>query len=109
MYDKVFIYLIVVLNTCCQLMLIWRQNFPVGEKRKYCVCAVAIPVLVVLSMRLLIASGLIHGRVADQTPVEHHITTAASILLVAGPWLVTLAAIFSKKRKRTMVKIHSAE
>jgi hypothetical protein len=109
MFDQVFIYLIVALNTCCQLMLIWRQKFPAGGKRKFCVCAVAIPVLIMLSMRLLIAGGLIHGRVADQTPVEHFITTAASILLVAGPWLVTLAAIFSKKRQRPVITIHSAE
>jgi len=109
MYDKVFIYLIVALNTCCQLMLIWRQKFPAGVKRKYCVCAVAIPVLIMLSMRLLIVGGMIHGRVADQTSVEHHITTAASILLVAGPWLVTLAAIFSRKRQRTVIKFDPAK
>ncbi len=109
MYDKVFIYLIVALNTCCQLMLIWRQKFPPGVKRKYCAYAVAIPLVVMLSMRLLIAGGMIHGRVADQTPVERYITTAASILLIAGPWLVTLAAIFSKKRQRTVVKIPPAK
>ena len=109
MYDKVFIYLIVALNTCCQLMLIWRQKFPGGEKRKFCIYAVAIPVAVMVSMRLLIAGGMIHGRVADQSPTEHYITTAASILLIAGPWLVTLAAIFSKKRQRTVIKIHPAE
>jgi hypothetical protein len=103
MHDKVFIYLIVVLNTCCQLMLIWRLKFPAGEKKKFCVFAIAIPLVVMLSMRLLIAGGMIHGRVADQTPVEHYITMAASILLVSGPWLVTLAAIFSKKRLRTQI------
>jgi hypothetical protein len=109
MYDKVFIYLIVALNTGCQIMLIWRQKFPAGVKKNFCIYAVAIPVSVMLSMRLMIASGMIHGRVADQTPIEHYITTAASILLVAGPWLVTLAAIFSKKRQRTAIKIHSAD
>jgi hypothetical protein len=107
MYDQLFIYLIVALNTCCQLMLIWRQKFPAGEKRKYCVYAVAIPVLVMLSMRLLIASGMIHGRVADQTSVEQYITKSASILLIAGPWLVTIAAILTKMRNRVLLKKHA--
>ena len=108
MYDQLFIYLIVALNTCCQLMLIWRQNFTVGEKRKYCVCAVAIPVLVMLSMRLLIASGMIHGRVAEQSLVEQYITKCTSILLIAGPWLVTITAILTKMRNRVLLKKHAA-
>ncbi len=99
MSDQVFIYLIVALNTLVQLMLIGRLIFPAGGKRKYYLFAVAIPVLVMLSMRLLIAVGIIHGRVADQSAIEQHFTTAASILLMAGPWLVTLVAILDKQRK----------
>ena len=99
MSDQIFIYLIVALNTAVQLMLIGRLNFPAGGKRKYYLFAVAIPLLVMLSMRLLIAAGMIHARVADQSAIEQRITSATSILLMAGPWLVTLAAIFDKRRK----------
>ncbi|MGZ5091281.1 MAG: hypothetical protein ACXWCY_15070 [Burkholderiales bacterium] len=104
MSDQVFIYLIVALNTLVQLMLIGRLNFPAGGKRKYYVFAVAIPVLVMLSTRLLITGGMIHNRVADQSAIEQHVTTAASVLLMAGPWLVTLAAILDKQRKGWLVK-----
>ena len=107
MSDQVFIYLIVALNTFVQLMLIGRLNFPAGGKRKYYLFAVAIPVLVMLSTRLLIANGMIHSRVADQSAIEQHITSAASILLMAGPWLVTLAAILDKRRKGWMIKTHA--
>ena len=99
MPDQVFIYLIVALNTLAQVMLIRSLTFPPGGKRKYYVCAVAIPVLVMVTMRLLIAGGAIEGRVAEQSPFERYITTATSMLLLAGPWLVTLAEIFDKQRK----------
>jgi hypothetical protein len=104
MSDLALIYLIVALNILVQLMLIRRLNFPSGGKRKYYVFAVAIPVLVMVSMRLLTASGMIHSRVADQPPVEQCITAAASILLMSGPWLATLAAIVDKKRSGWMIK-----
>ena len=81
MLDQVFIYLIVALNTLAQIMLIRSLNFPLGGKRKYYVLAVAIPVLVMLSIRILIAVGIIEGRVAEQSALEQHVTTAASILL----------------------------
>ena len=108
MSDHVIIYLIVALNTFCQLMLIWRQKFPVGQRNRYCLWAVAIPLALMLSMRLLIASGMMHGRVADQSHLEHFITTATSMLLVAGPWFVTVAAIVSKRRQRAVLKMQSA-
>ena len=104
MSDLALIHLIVALNILVQLMLIGRLRFPSGGKRKYYVFAVAIPVLVLVSMRLLTASGMIHGRVADQPPVEQYITAAASIMLMFGPWLATLAAILDKKRSGWMIK-----
>jgi hypothetical protein len=104
MPDHVFIYLIVALNTLAQLMLIRSLNFPAGGKRKYYLLTVAIPLLVMLSVRLLIAVGILQGRVADQSTIEQHITTAASILLMAGPWLVTLAAILDKQRRGWLIK-----
>lgn len=100
MSDEMFIYLIVALNALIQIMVIWRLKFPTGGRGKYYLLAVAIPVFVIVSMRLLVASGMIHGRVADQTSMEQHVTTAAGILLIAGPWIATLAAFFDKKRNR---------
>jgi hypothetical protein len=108
MTDQVMIYMIVMLNTFCQLMLIWRQKFPVGQRNRYCAAAVAIPVVLILSMRLLIASGLIHGHLADQSFIEHLTTKAASFLLIAGPWFVTTTAIVSKRRKRILSKMRAA-
>jgi hypothetical protein len=109
MSDLTLIHLIVALNVVVQLMLIGRLKFPPGGRRKYYALAVAIPVLVILSMRLLVASGLIHSRVADQPPVEQFVTSAASILLLAGPCLVTLAAILDKRRSGWIVKTRNEE
>ncbi len=104
MSDEVFIYLIVALNMLVQIMLIWRLKFPAGGKWKYCLSVVAIPALVMASVRLAVAGGMIHGRVAEQSTIERWITSAASIMLVAGPWLVTLAAILNKKRRTSVAK-----
>jgi hypothetical protein len=57
-----------------------------------------------LTMRLLIASGAIHGLVAEQSPAEQFFTKGTSILLIAGPWLVTLAAILVKMKNSTLLK-----
>ena len=108
MTDQVIIYLIVALNTFCQLMLVWRQKFPAGQRNRYCLCAVAIPLVLMLSMRLLVAGGLIHGRVADQSRLEHFITTVTCMLLVAGPWFVTIAAVIAKRRQRAVLKMQTA-
>jgi hypothetical protein len=105
MPDQVLIYLIVALNVFCQLMLIRRQKVASSLKLKFCSLAVAIPVVIMLSMRLLIVSGTIHEYVVEQSPIEHYITKGASILLIAGPWLVTLAVIITRIRNR-MVSPH---
>jgi len=108
MSDHVIIYLIVALNSCCQLMLIWRQKFPAGTRNRYCLAAVAIPLFLMLSMRLLIAGGMIQGRVADQSQLEHFVTSITSMLLVAGPWFVTVAAVVNKRRQRTKAHVVAA-
>jgi hypothetical protein len=108
MPDQILIYLIVALNALCQVMLIWRQKLAPGVKWKYCSSAIAIPTLIMVAMRLFIAGGMIHGRVADQVPIERYITTIASILLLAGPWLVTLTTLFNRKRQ-SMVTIPTTE
>jgi len=105
MSDHVFIYLIVALNTICQIMLIRRQKLANNVKWKFCCLAAAIPGVIMLSMRLLIVSGTIHEYVAEQSLIEHSITKGASILLIAGPWLVTLAVILTRMRNR-MVSPH---
>jgi hypothetical protein len=107
MHDHVLIYLIVALNALCQLMLIWRQKLAAGEKWKYCSLAVAIPVVIMVSMRLMIASGTIHGRIAEQSLVEQFVTKGAGTLLIAGPWLVTVAVLLSKMRSRALLKKHA--
>jgi hypothetical protein len=108
MYDYLFIYLIVAFNTLCQLMLIWRQKLDSGVKWKFCSFAIAIPVVMMVSMRILIASGAIHGHVAEQSLFEQYLTKSASILLIAGPWLVTLAAIKAKMKTRALLKKQTA-
>ena len=100
MHDELFIYLIVALNALLQVMLIRRLSFPAGGRWKYQSWAVGIPVIVMLGMRLAIMAGTIHGRVADQSSAERLFTTAASIVLIAGPWLVTVAAIVRNRRQR---------
>jgi hypothetical protein len=107
MSDEVFIYLIVVLNILVQIMLIHSLRFPPGGRRNYYLCAVAIPVFVMGSTRLLIASGAIHSRVADQSMIEHLFTGAASILLMAGPWFVTLFAILDRRRRAWVKKLRA--
>jgi hypothetical protein len=100
MSDHVFIYLIVAFNSICQIMLIRRQKLASNVKWKFCCLAAAIPVVIMLSMRLLIVSGTIHEYVAEQSPIEHSITEGVSILLIAGPWLVTIAAILTRIKNR---------
>jgi hypothetical protein len=107
MPDEVFIYLIVALNALVQLMLIRQLKFPPGGRRKFYLSAVAIPVFIMLSTRLLIASGVIHSRVADQSAAEHMFTGAASILLMAGPWFVTLFAILDRRRRAWVKKLRA--
>jgi hypothetical protein len=107
MSDQIFIYFIVALNALVQLMLIWRLKFPVGGKGKYCALALAIPIVIMLLVRLLVAGGVIHARVADQSTVERFITMGASVLLIAGPWLATLAAILDRKRRRALAELNA--
>jgi hypothetical protein len=57
-----------------------------------------------LAMRLLIASGSIHGLVAEQSPVEQYLTKGTSMLLIAGPWFVTFAAIMAKMKNSALLK-----
>ncbi len=100
MPDEAFVYLIVALNVVLQVMLIRRLKLPSGAKRNYQLTAVAIPVLIMLATRLAIAAGMIHARVAEQSGVERLFTMTASVALLAGPLLVTLAALVSRMRRR---------
>jgi hypothetical protein len=99
MPDEAFIYAIVALNALLQVLLIARLGLPARARRTCQLLAVAVPVLVVLAVRLSVAGGAIHGRVADQSTAERWVTTAASATLLAGPWLATLAAVLRRKRK----------
>ena len=107
MSDEGFIYLILALNIVVQLMLIRSLRFPPGGRRKYYLLAVAIPLAIMLSMRLFIAAGAIHSRVADQSTVAQLVTSAAGVLLMASPWLVTMFAIVDKKRSAWIKKLRA--
>ena len=98
MNDDLYVYAIVALNTLVQVTLIWRLKFPAGGKWKYCAAAIALPLAIMGAMRLLVQSGAIHARLAEQTSLEHYVTLFSSALLVLAPWLVTFAAIVSKRR-----------
>jgi hypothetical protein len=100
MSDHVLIYLIVILNTLCQLMLIWRQKGIGNTRWLFVGVAVAVPLLVIVVMNQLVARGIINSHVAQQSRAEHLITNAMSILLLAGPWLVTIAAVIRNKRSK---------
>jgi hypothetical protein len=98
MNDELYVYAIVALNISVQVTLIWRLKFPTGGKWKYCAAAIALPLAIMAVVRLLVQGGAIHARVAEQTTFEHFVTLLSSALLVLAPWLVTFAAIVSKRR-----------
>ena len=102
MPNELLIYLIVAMNALVQVILIWRLRFPTGGKWMYCLLAVAAPLAVLVAMRLLVAGGVIHARVAEQTMLERWVTVAASALLLVSPCLVTAAAIMNKKRRAAL-------
>jgi hypothetical protein len=102
MPNELLIYGIVAMNALVQVILIWRLRFPTGGKWKYCLLAMAAPLAVLVAMRLLVAGGVIHARVAEQTMLERWLTVAASVLLLVSPWLVTAAAIMNKKRRAAL-------
>jgi len=104
MSDELFIYAIVVLNVMVQLLLIARLKFPPRSagKWKYGLLAAAVPLIVVGAMRLLIKSGAMPAAVAEQSAAQHVVTLAASLVIVVGPWAVTLAAILDKKRRAAL-------
>ncbi len=99
MPDQLLIYAIVAFNIAVQLMLIRRLRFPPGGRRWYYTCSAGIPLAVIAAMRLAVAAGWIEGRVAAQSGLEQFVTTAAGLVLMGGPWLVTLAAILDRKRR----------
>ena len=107
MSDEGFIYLIVTLNILVQLMLIHSLRFPRGGRRNYYLLAIGIPVTIMLLMRLLIAAGVIHRRVADQSAIEQFVTSAAGVTLMAAPWFVTFFAIVDRKRRAWVTKLRA--
>ena len=94
------VYLIVGLNAACHIMLIWRLKIDKIAKLKYCAIGVAIPLLVMATMRLLVALGAMHALVAEQGGIERALTMLASMLLIAGPLLATGAAVVCYRKNR---------
>ena len=100
MPNHLLIYVIVILNALCQLMLIWSLK-KLGRRRLgYMAFAAALPLTAAVLMRILVYAGLIHGRVAEQTQVEHLLTRAMGIVLIAGPWLTTAAAVLCRRNRK---------
>jgi hypothetical protein len=62
--------------------------------------AAAVPLATAVFMRILVYAGLIHGRVAEQSQVEHLITQFMGIVLIAAPWLTTAAAILYRSNRK---------
>ena len=91
--NNMSIYLIVFLNAACHILLIWRLKLDRAAKWKYSSLTVVIPVAVMLTMRLMVGIGLVHVRVAEQPWFERIFTILGSVLLVAGPFLATGAAV----------------
>lgn len=101
MPNHLLIYVIVLLNVACQIMLIWRLKLDRAMKLKYCALALAIPTVIAGTIRLLVALGIMHVRLAEQAMLERTVTSLASILLIATPFLVTImAVVFRRKQKR---------
>jgi hypothetical protein len=108
MPDHLLIYLIVLLNALTQSMLVWRLTQSPATKWALCCSTVAVPLLLAASMRLLIAQGIIHARLADQTFIEQLITKGSGILLIAGPWLVTVVAIIMSRKFKARMATYPA-
>jgi|SRR6185369_14239426 len=100
MPNHLLIYLIVVLNALCQLMLIWSLKALGSTRFRFMAIAAALPLTLAVIMRILVSAELIHGRLVEQSHVEHLLTQAAGILLVAGPWLVTAAAVLYRRNRK---------
>jgi hypothetical protein len=97
MPDHLLIYLIVFLNAFSQSMLIWRLKLERTTKWIFCCAAIAVPLILAGIVRLLIAQGIIHSRISEQSSFEHVLTSGLSMLLIGGPWLVTITAILVKR------------
>jgi len=97
------VYLIVFLNAVCHAMLIWRLKIDKLAKWKFCGLSFGMPLLIMMTMRLMVGVGLLHGRVAEQGLIERSVTMLASMLLIAGPFLATVAAIMFSRKSRAVV------
>jgi hypothetical protein len=84
-------------------MLIWRQRLPAILQWKLISLAVSIPLLIMVTMRMLIACGMIQGHISEQSLIEQFITKGTSIFLIAGPWFVTFAAVMARVKNRSIL------
>ena len=107
MPNHLLIYVIVALNVACQFMLIWRLKLERRDKVKYCLLAAVVPLIISATMRLMVGTGIIHVHLAEQNAIERTATSLASIFLIAGPFLVTVAAVlFRRKQIRARILQH---
>lgn len=106
--NQLSVYLIVFLNAATHIMLIWRLRLERTTKLKFSGLAVGIPVAVMMTMRLMVGVGLVHGRVAEQVGIERFLTVLASILLVAGPFVATGTAVVYRRKQRSALAEQAA-
>lgn len=99
MPNHLLIYVIVALNVACQVMLIWRLKLDRQVKLKYCLLAVAVPLIIATTMRLMTGTGIMHAKLAEQNSLERAVTSLASVFLIAGPFMVTVAAVVFRRRQ----------
>ena len=102
MSNNILIYVIVALNAACQVMLIWRMKLSRWTRWKFSSLAFGAPLLIVIVMRLMVAMGIVHRRMAEQVGIERLVTSLAGILLIAAPLIVTGAAIISRRKKQAI-------
>ncbi|GFO58005.1 hypothetical protein GMST_03300 [Geomonas silvestris] len=98
--NNLSIYLIVLCNALCHVMLIWRLRLDLAAKLKFWALCAGIPLAVMVTMRLMVALGMIPARVAEQGMWERATTLLGSVLLLAGPFLATGAALMYRRRSR---------
>lgn len=99
------IYVIVILNAACQAMLIWRLKFERQSKWKYCLLTFAVPLLIALTMRIMVATGAMHAQLSEQALLERAVTSLAGILLIAGPFIVTIAALVLRRKQKIVAAL----
>jgi hypothetical protein len=99
MPNHLLIYVIVALNALCQAVLIFSLKKMGNRRFPYIGGALLLPVIIALAGRIMAAAGIINPHLVQQSQLEHLITQLMGVLLIAGPWLITAAAILHRRKQ----------